>query len=96
MPDPLTPPSGASPAVTWLINVAFSADCFVAALLTGRRLTTLSCLLGEAEDGLWGPVWKWALCPAWWSVNAVARVVFGQDRHCRDSVGPFTVEEDAP
>ena len=96
MPDPLTPSPNASRARTWLVNVAFSADCLAASILTGRRLTTISCLLGEAEDGLWGPWWRWALCPAWWTVNAVARIAFGQDRHCQGSVGPFAVQEDRP
>ena len=94
--DPLEAPPAATPTMRWLINVAFSLDCLVASLLTGRRLTTVSCLLGEAEDGLWGPAWKWALAPIWWSVNLVALKVFGQDRHCQASVGPFMVPEDAP
>ena len=50
----------------------------------------------EAEDGLWGPAWEWALAPVWWSVNLVALKVFGQDRHCQASVGSFMVPENAP
>ena len=94
MSDPLQAPAGSWWA--WPVAVLYQADCLAASLLTGRRNTTISCLLGMAEDGLLGPVWRVVLAPAWWSVNLIARVVFGQDRHCPSSVGPFAITEDAP
>ena len=96
MPDPLTPSPQAGLIVSWAVNTLYQADCLVAALLTGRRNTTVSCLLGLVEQRRYGPVWYWALSPIWLPVNAVARRLFGQTDHCGASVGPFLVEEDKP
>ena len=94
MSDPLQAPDGVWWA--WPINALYQLDCLIAAIVTGRRNTTISCLLGLVEQRHFGTVWYWLLLPAWMPVNALARWLFGEPDHCLDSVGPFIVEEDEP
>ena len=96
MADPLAASAGSSRALTYIINVLFQLDCLIACLCTGARNKTISCWCGEAEEGRLGSVWYFVLAPVWLPVNWIARTWFGAANHCEESVGPFTVPEDAP
>lgn len=63
-------------------------DKFIFALVTGTADQTISSGLALARAGAYGPVWRAATAPLRWAVDAVARVGFGQSRHCAQAVEP--------
>lgn len=70
----------------YLLNVLVAVDQLANALAFGDPDETISSRLAKARRGDFGPGWRAVTAPLRWSVDAVARVVFRQARHCEQSV----------
>ena len=80
--------------MTYARNVLVALDQFANALLCGDPDETLSSRLHRAQSGELGPRVQALTAPIRWLVDAVARVVFRQGKHCEASFEPDEGRDD--